>query len=131
MKQTIIATVLALFSVTGLHAQNKIDFTQVLVGIDNKPLVSPDPKITTGMTLGEAAVTALMTTLDEDKGANGETKFNLYELARKISQNKNASLTVEEINTIKTRIGKAYGPTVVGPAWALLGKATGTTPVSK
>jgi len=32
-------------------------------------------------------------------------------------------MTAEELATIKERIGKAYGPIVVGPAWKMLDPA--------
>lgn len=104
----------------GFAQDRSIDFTQVLKGVDGKPLQSTDPKITTGLTLGEVSVAALVTILEEDKGANGETKFKLDELARKVYGKKQVHLTVEDLATIKARIGKAYGPLVVGPAWRLL-----------
>jgi hypothetical protein len=112
-----------LFAGALLAQTQAIDFTRVLVGVDGKPLQSSDPKKTTGMTLSEAAVAGLETILDEDKQSSGTDKFKLDELAHKIYEKKSVVLTVEEIALIKTRIGKAYGPLVVGPAWRLLDPA--------
>lgn len=112
---------ITLFASLLCFAQERhIDFTQVLSGVDGKPLQSPDAKNTKGLTLGEAAMAALVAPLEEDKGMAGAEKFKLEELARKVYNSKAAHLTVEDIALIKTRIGKAYGPLVVGPAWRLL-----------
>src|ERR1017187_1242341 len=88
----------ALSFVGMLRAQERhIDFTQVLSGVDGKPLQSPDAKNTKGLTLGEASIAALFAPLEEDKGIAGAEKFKLEELARKIYDSKNAHLTVEQI----------------------------------
>lgn len=126
MKKTLLLLALTLsLSAEGLKS---IDFTQVLTGFDGKP-VQQDPKISASMTLSDAAITALENSLPEDQGSKGEVKFKLDELARKIYQNKHASLTLEELDTIKTRIGEAWGPVVVGPAWRILSKSTETPAV--
>lgn len=101
-----------------------IDFTKPLIGLDGKPLPNQDSKIATGMTLSDAAITALEGALDEDKNASGEAKFKLDEIARRIYNNKSATLTVEQIDLIKTRIGKVWGTLVVGAAWRALSDAT-------
>ena len=117
-----------------LHAQNvrRIDFTQPLIGMDGNPITSLLPPqgssadakgVLTPMTLGDAAVSALETILEEDRQSPGAEKFKLDELARKIYKKKDAVLLVEEIATIKNRIGKYYGPIVIGPAWRILDPA--------
>jgi hypothetical protein len=109
-----------------LHAQNvrRIDFTQPLIGMDGNPITSADAKgVLTPMTLGDAAASALETILEEDRQSPGAEKFKLDELARKIYKKKDAVLLVEEIATIKNRIGKYYGPIVIGPAWRILDPA--------
>jgi hypothetical protein len=76
------------------------------------------------MTLGDAALMALETALEEDRQSTGADKFKLDDLARKIFGKKDVILPVEDIATIKTRIGKAYGPMIVGAAWRVLDPAT-------
>ena len=95
----------------------KVDFTQVLMGIDGKPL---NGDVKPALTLGDIAVTALHSTIEEDKTMSGLDKFKMDELARKIYKSKAATLSVEDLATIKTRIGKVYGPLVIGPSWRLL-----------
>ena len=65
----ILLALAALSFVGMLRAQERhIDFTQVLSGVDGKPLQSPDAKNTKGLTLGEAAMAALVAPLEQDKG---------------------------------------------------------------
>jgi hypothetical protein len=113
---------LFIFLATFLFAQGRpVDFSSVLVGVDGKPLMGADGK--SSMTLSDAAVLALETVLDEDRTATGAEKFRFDELARKIYRAKNVVLPVEELALIKQRIGKVFGPAVVGPVWRLLDPA--------
>ena len=94
-----------------------LDFTQTVLGIDGKPL-NGDTK--PALTLGDIAVTALHSTIEDDKTLSGLDKFKMDELARKIYKSKAAMLSVEDVALIKTRIGKVYGPLVIGATWRLL-----------
>lgn len=102
-------------------ARPRINFTEVLQGLDGKPLAGADKD--KPLTLGDVAVTALESPTEDDKAKTGEEKFKLDQLARKVYQNKSVTLTVEEIATIKERIGKIYGPLVVGATYPLLDPA--------
>jgi len=97
--------------------------TQPILDLDRNPIPGGDAK-TPVLTLGIVAVNALESILEEDRGQTGSDKFKADELARKVYKAKAAVLTVEEISLIKTRIGKAYGPLIVGYAWRLLDPAT-------
>lgn len=104
-----------------------LDFTQVLVGIDGKPILQPssDPSAKAQpMTLGFACVSALEAQLPEDRNAAGVDKFKLDALARKIYGQKDVVLSVDDVATIKARVGEAWGNTVVGAAWRLLDPST-------
>jgi len=120
--RTILALILASFALAA-DKPATIDFTQTITDLDGKPVPSGDAK-TPNLTLGAVAVNALEATLEEDRGQSGAEKFKADELARKVYKAKAAVLTVEEIALIKTRIGKAYGPLVVGSAWRLLDPST-------
>lgn len=100
-----------------------IDFTAPIIGLDGKPMMNGDPKEPVPLTLGEVAITALESTIEEDKQATGADKFKRDELARKVYKQKYVVLTSEEISTIKERIGKSYGAMVVGAAWRMLDAA--------
>jgi hypothetical protein len=123
VKQLTVLTLLLACSLA-LSAQPQgprhINFTQAIVGLDGKPVQAGEGKTSTPFTLSDASVNALLASLPEDGKLSGVDKYNYAELARKIYQNKDVILTVEEIATIKDRIGKAYGPLIVGSAWRLL-----------
>lgn len=95
-----------------------INFTTQLKELDGKPIVIA--KDMPPLTLSDVCVNALETPLDTDKQMSGQEKFKLDQIARKIYNGKNIDLTVEEISTIKERVGKAYGPMIVGQVWKLL-----------
>ena len=104
-------------------APRHIDFTQVLTGLDSRPILNTDAKPPAAFTLGDVAVNALENQIDEDRNLAGSVKFDRDQLARKIYHAKAAILTAEEIALIKERIGKLYGPLIVGAAWPLIDPA--------
>jgi hypothetical protein len=121
------AILLLAFSVSAQQAHH-IDFTKELVGFDGKPLLDPIDPVNPGkkpdqMTLGEVSINALETGLTEDRDMTGEKKIELDNLARKIYKNKDCVLTAEETTLLKQRIGRLYGPLVVGVAWRLIDPA--------
>jgi hypothetical protein len=73
--------------------------------------------------LGVACVNALESQLPDDQREQGQEKFKRDELARKVFGQKSVALTVEQVASIKDRIGRAYGPVVVGAAWRILDPA--------
>jgi hypothetical protein len=102
-----------------------IDFNKPLIGLDEKPIpnLDKDGKVLGTVILSDVAVGALEAQLDEDRASTGQQKFERDTLARKIYKAKSVVLTAEELDLIKTRIGKAYGSQVVGAAWRLLDPA--------
>lgn len=123
MHMQLTRTLAGLLFVFALLAAAGIDFNQPLVGLDGKPILTGDAKAPIVLTLGEASVTALENTLEEDKTATGAEKFKRDELARKVYKKSDVVLTAEEIALIKDRIGKSYGALVVGAAWRILDPA--------
>ena len=115
-KNLFILFALGCLTLAGQDAR-KVDFTQTLVGIDGKPL---NGDVKPALTLGDIAVTALHSTIEEDKTMSGLDKFKMDELARKVYKSKVATLSVEDLAAIKARIGKIYGPLVIGATWRLL-----------
>jgi hypothetical protein len=67
-------------------------------------------------TLSDVAVNALVSSFKDEDTVPSSKKFGYYELARKIYNKKAVSLSVEEIATIKERIGKMYATAILGPA---------------
>jgi hypothetical protein len=99
-------------------AGRTVDFTQQLTGLDGKsiPLTVGGPPLT----LSDVAVAALEAQFGDEQTMPGAKKFELYELARKIYNKKDVALTAEEAATLKDRIGRFWGPAIVGAAWPLL-----------
>jgi hypothetical protein len=115
----------------GQESPRHIDFTQEVKGIDGKPIpYNPDGKLPAVLTLGDAAVNALETSIDEDRGLSGAVKFEHDELARKVYKHSDVVLTAEELATIKERVGKVYGAMIVGAVWRMLDPAV-SKPVEK
>lgn len=107
-------------------AAEPVDFSQVLVGVTGEPMkqcaknegdrcVEFEP-----LTLSLLCVTALYSTIDEDRNSAAKLKFERDELARKIYKKSSVTLTAEEIATLKERVGKVYSAAQVGAAWRLL-----------
>lgn len=97
----------------------RVDFSQPLMSIYGEPLTANDTGAVKVVTLGSASIEALFVVDIEETGAQ---KFKNYELAKAISVAKDGTLDVtpEDAAHLKLKIGKAYGPAVVGPAYELL-----------
>lgn len=122
MKLKYVAALLLGASLCFGQAPRTIDFTQQIHGLDGKPINGGDGK--TPMTLGEVSVNALQVGGQDDSKLSGVEKLKMYELAKKIYNNKNATLTAEQITMIKDRIAKYYATIVVGPAFEMLDPAS-------
>ena len=119
MKRIMLAVVLmASAALLAQPPSHHIDFTQPLIGFDNKPLILPNA--TRPMTLGEAVVNALLTSTPDDQKLSGVEKYKLDALARKVYAAKDVELSVEELATIKDRVGKVSTPILVGAVWRIL-----------
>ena len=111
---------LALFASVVVADAATIDFTQHLLGANGQEITEGDGEARQPLTLGAAAVTALETVVEADRGMKGARKYELDQLARKVYKNAKATLSLEEVALIKERIGLVYSPVVVGAAWPLL-----------
>lgn len=90
----------------------KIDFSQPILDLDDKEV---------GLTLGGAAIQAMMTPTKEDDTMPASEKVRLFEISLKIKGAAEIDIPVEDIAFIKGRIGKLFAPLVVGRAFAMLG----------
>jgi hypothetical protein len=105
-----------------------IDFTRPLIGLDGKALTNPNPDSKgepIPVTLSDVCVSALFSTLDEDKAVpateKGALAMRLYDLAHKIYKAKAVVLDASEIALIEKRIPQiGYGIVVVAPALRML-----------
>ena len=96
-----------------------IDFSAVLTDLDGNPMKDGE----NDATLGRIATNALLLPYQDEQNLSGEDKLKRFMLAGK-ARGPAVELTVEEIALAKRLIGKAYGPLVVGRAWALLDPAS-------
>ena len=115
-------TVLALTTLcVTVRAQGRtVDFTQQLTGLDGKAITLTSAPDSPPATLSDIAIMALTAQFNDEQTMPGSKKFELYELARKVYHGKAVVLTAEEVATLKDRIGRFWGPSVVGAAWPLL-----------
>jgi hypothetical protein len=133
MKKVLLALLL---STTPAFA-GSIDFTQLLIGVDGKalfqggddclPQPADKPPLIPGRTcsksdlsLSDVSVGALESMLESDRNEDAKKRFERDLLARKVYKQSAIVLSAEEVTLIKDRIGKAYGPSIVGAAWPLL-----------
>ena len=94
----------------------KIDLTVVLNDFAGEPMKDGDGP----MTLRRAVQTVLVTPIDGDAHLAAEIKVKLWNMARETTEDE-VDWAPEDVVLVRTRIGKAYGPAVVGPAFELLG----------
>ena len=96
----------------------KLDLDAVIKDIDEKPIKKDkDEKI--DMTLKDVCINALLAMFDEEKQDDGTKKVSRFTLAMKL-QGGDGDVTVEEMATIKERIGNMYMTVIVGRAYALI-----------
>ena len=104
-----------------------LDVTQVLLGLDGEAMMDGDNPVT----LRPICVNALMAVMEADKGMSGEDKVAIWSLAGKIHKEDRPVLDAKEVVLLKKRVGDAYGPAIVGPAFLLLNGTAGTAPAKK
>ena len=101
-----------------------IDFRKPIKDLAEQPITEteagPDgkPKIV-NLTLSRVAVNAVLGSLPEDREISGEQKLKRFLLAQKIL-NAEVELELEDVKLIKDRVGKVFGPLIVGRAFLLL-----------
>jgi len=91
-----------------------IDMTQMITGIDGKPLADD-------ATLRKVCIEALWNPLKGDENASAEQKTKCAMLAIRIGDKEVVDLSAEEVALIKDRVNRAYPhPGIVARAHALL-----------
>lgn len=105
----------------------KRDFSTVLrnlrgeiIRVEDPTRPRPEGEEPPPATLAFVATEALMQHVRGDENMSGEQKLRLYRLAGKVVHGGVVEVTAEEIALLKERIGKGYGPNIVGPAYELL-----------
>lgn len=71
-------------------------------------------------TLGAVAVKALLANYPDEKGIDGKEKVRRFTLSAVCFNEAEADVSVEDVALLKGLIAKAYGPLVVGRAFAII-----------
>lgn len=104
------------------------DFSTPIKDLDGNDLVDPMTIAGEGtvkvVTLARVAANALVQNYPDEAGLAGDVKVKRFMLALKVTGAGELDLTAEDVAVLKERIAKAYGPLVVGRAWALLDPAS-------
>ena len=93
----------------------KLDLTKEILNLENEPIKRPDKKNgEVNVTLQYAVCEALLANFIDEK-IDSDEKIKRFKLALKINENpKEVNLKAEEIILIKTLVGKAWTPGVIG-----------------
>ena len=89
-------------------------------------LIGPEPPKGTkdkrkAMTLGDAIIESMLAVMPEEKKSlTGQQKADFYKIACKAGRGGIAEYKIEELTSIKERIGKLYPPNVVGACWEII-----------
>lgn len=100
----------------------KVNFDPVLKDMDGKAFkVKDTPKgPERELTLKDAALLALCTALEEDRGMDGKTSFERLELARRINKGGEVDLEPAEAALIQNRLPKVYPILIAGAAYEMM-----------
>ena len=102
----------------------KIDFNKPILDLSGKPVKQDDSAKSANATLGTVAVNALMAAYRDEDSLSGADKARRYALALKINKGGTVDLKSEDVTTIKTLIGKAFNPLIVGRAYEIIDPGT-------
>lgn len=110
----------------------KIDLSGVIVSLTGLPMKMSDAVDAKDLTAKDACINAILNEqTEEDKRADGNTKFKKYKLAKKIDKAVDVvELEAEEITLIKAQLPKTYVSLVVGQVFELLEAAQSPKPAA-
>lgn len=109
----------------------KRNLNVVLLNLDKSPITEAmvEPLVegkevvrkVTKLTLAAVATSALLANHQDERDLSGTDKVTRYKLAQRINDaDREIEMSAEEVTLLKTLIGKAYAPLVVGQAFDLL-----------
>lgn len=107
----------------------KLPVDQTLKTILGEDVAVPvgDGQPTIPMTFAMAVQNALLGSLRGDEPLDGASKLELHRIATK-TLDPDSDYAVEDVAKIKERVGRAFGPVIVGPVWEMIeaaGKSEG------
>jgi len=94
----------------------KIDLSQKLYNIQKESLELNGKK---NVVLKDFLVECLLVTVQSDLQLTGKQKYDLGKLAEKVNNDEN-NFSVEELKTLKDRVGITFNQIVVSQVWDML-----------
>ena len=94
----------------------KIDFSAVIKDLDGDAVKDGE----TDATLGRVASTALLASYADEQNLPAEDKVKRFRLAEIAAKGGEREVKVEDVALIKTLIGKAFAPLIVGRAFDII-----------
>ena len=100
----------------------KIDFNVKLKTLRGHPIPVEIEQVLVDVSLLDVCVEALLCLFESERTEVGKSKYERWQLAEKLMKSVSGilDLTAEEITKLKERVGKRYGPAIVGPSYNLL-----------
>jgi hypothetical protein len=107
----------------------KIDFTKVLVNLENEPLMDERGVSTLGKVVSSALLFEAPPAASNEPRMDGKDKERRYILAVMVADSernkKPLDLVSEDISLIKKCIAVPYAPLISGQAWQMIEKENG------
>ncbi len=96
----------------------QLDLDEKILDLEGKPLKDADKD----MTLCSVVCAAMLATVPEDQNLPADKKVKMFRLAQIAIKRGKQDLPIEDVAFLKERIGKLYGPLVVGRVYDILEK---------
>src|SRR5262249_2140486 len=93
-----------------------IDFSAVIKDLDGVPVKNGEADAT----LGRVSCTALLASYADEQNLPAEDKVKRFRLAEIAAKGGEQEMKVEDVALIKTLIGKAFAPLIVGRAYDII-----------
>ena len=94
----------------------KIDFSAVIKDLDGEAVKDGEKDAT----LGRVACTALLASYADEQDLAAEDKVKRFRLAEVAARGGEQEIKVDDVALIKTLIGKAFAPLIVGRAYDII-----------
>lgn len=94
----------------------KVDLDAKITDLEGRPTKDGEKD----MTLSSVICSAMLVTVPGDQELSSDEKVRMFKLAQSAIKAGQQELSVEDVAFLKKRIGKLFGPLVVGRAFDLL-----------
>jgi hypothetical protein len=95
----------------------KIDFSAAIKDLDGEAVKDGEKDAT----LGRVACTALLASYADEQNLAAEDKVKRFRLAEVAARGGEQEMKVDDVALVKTLIGKAFAPLIVGRAYDIIG----------